>query len=94
MGSDVFHQPVDVVLHDIHVEVEQAHPIVLRLEFACVGVTLKGLGGTCLRTVPAPSVSLEASASLALSLAPSLELRLELLWLERWLESGETELGL
>ena len=44
MESDVFHQPVHVVLHDIHVEVEQAHPIVVRLEFALCWSDAKGFG--------------------------------------------------
>ena len=44
MESEVFHQFVHVVLHDIHVEVEQAHPVLLRPEFALCWSDAKGFG--------------------------------------------------
>ena len=40
----MFLYPVHVVLHDIHVEVEQAHPVEPRLEFALCWSDAKGFG--------------------------------------------------
>ena len=44
MESEVFHQFVHVVLQDIHVEVEQAHPVLLGPEFALCWSDAKGFG--------------------------------------------------
>ena len=44
LESDAFQCSVHVVLHDIHVEVEQAHPVLLRPEFALCWSDTIGFG--------------------------------------------------
>ena len=44
LESEAFPYPVHVVLHDIHVELEQAHPVEPRLEFALCWSDAKGFG--------------------------------------------------
>ena len=44
LESDICQYPVHVVLHDIYVEVEQAHPVEPRLEFALCWSDAKGFG--------------------------------------------------
>ena len=72
LESEVFHQFVHVVLHDIHVELEQAHPVLLGPEFALCWSDAKGFGWVCEKVFNPqpfwPRVSLAKTARYSFSL--------------------------